>query len=144
MSRSHTRSSAMALLLVAAWILTPPAAAQGSGFRVVVPDDVDGAYLGVRLTEEIEHPDGGARVTGVVDDSPAAEAGIREDDIIVEFDGNTIRGPVALTKKIRACEAGHEVTIKVIRDGKAQEVGAVLGRRSPELVYAPQWDPEGE
>jgi serine protease Do len=98
----------------------------------------------VRLTEETEHPAGGARVTHVVDDSPAAEAGIREDDIIVEFDGNTIRGPVALTKQIRAREAGDEVTIKVVRDGKAQEVGAVLGSRVMELVHVPQWDREGD
>ena len=57
----------------------------------------EGAFLGVSLEEETELDSGGARVTHVVDDSPAEKAGIEEGDVIVSFDGETIRGPVALT-----------------------------------------------
>ena len=132
------------LLLAVAWVLFTAAVADESGYRFVVPDDLDGAYLGVRLSEETEHPDGGARVTHVVDDSPAAEAGIREDDIIVEFDGNTVRGPAALTKRIRARDAGDEVSLRVVRDGRARELEVVLGGRSAELEFAPSGNWEGD
>ena len=140
----YARFSGVALLLAVAWILVPAAGAQGSAYRVVVPDDVDGAYLGVRLAEETEHPDGGARVTDVVQESPAAEAGIREDDIIVEFNGTIVRGPGALTKRIHGCDDGDEVMIKVIRGGQTQELEVVLSGRSMELEYVPQWKWQGE
>ncbi len=132
------------LLFAVAGVLATAAGAEESGYRFVFPDDVDGAYLGVRLSEETEHPDGGARVTHVVDDSPAAEAGIREDDIIVEFDGNTVRGPAALTKRIRARQAGDAVTIKVLRDGRVQELEVVLAGRSTGIEFAPLGNWEGD
>ncbi len=65
------------------------------------------AYLGVQLEEETEHPEGGARVTEIVDDSPADDAGLEEGDIIVAFDGHSVRGPVGLTKRIHDHRAGR-------------------------------------
>src|SRR5262245_20463763 len=64
----------------------------------VVEDGEGGAFLGVNTREETEHADGGARITEVVEDSPAAKAGLAEDDIVVSFDGHTVRGPVGLTE----------------------------------------------
>ena len=80
----------------------------------------------MRLTEEDEYPEGGARVTHVVPDSPADEAGLQPDDIIVGFDGNTIRGPQGLSKRIRSCEAGDDVKIRVLRGDESHELEAVL------------------
>ena len=48
----------------------------------------EGAFLGVSLEEETEQAEGGARVTHVVDDSAADEAGLEEGDVIVRFDGS--------------------------------------------------------
>ena len=39
------------------------------------------AWLGVSVEEETEHPDGGARVTWVIDDSPAAQIGLAPDGV---------------------------------------------------------------
>jgi C-terminal processing protease CtpA/Prc len=69
-------------------------------------------------------------VTHVVDGSPADEAGLREDDIVIEFDGEIIRGPVALTKRIHAREPGDRSTVKVIRDGGKKSFEVELGERS--------------
>ena len=69
--------------------------------RVVWIGTDPGAYLGVQIEEETEHPEGGARVTNVVEDSPADRAGILEGDVVVSFDGRIVRGPAALTKAIR-------------------------------------------
>ena len=88
------------------------------------------AYLGVRLTEETEHAEGGARVTHVVDGSPADEAGLEEDDVIVGFDGEIIRGPLALTRRLHAREPGDRVKLEVRRDDKKIGLDVELGDRT--------------
>jgi membrane-associated protease RseP (regulator of RpoE activity) len=107
-------------------------------------DDDDAAYLGVRLTEETEHPEGGARVTHVVDDSPAGKAGLKTDDIVVEFDGEIVRGPMALTQRIHAHAPGDSVALKVLRDGRAIEVEVELGQRSEVSVLVPDVNWQGD
>jgi len=90
----------------------------------------DSAFLGVTMEEEIEHDEGGAKITSVVDDSPAAKAGLEEGDIVVDFGGDTVRGPVSLTKKIRDREPGDSVRITVLRDGRRKTFDVELGERS--------------
>lgn len=87
------------------------------------------AYLGVHLSEETEHPDGGARVTSVVEGSPAAEAGLREGDVIVRFDGAVIRGPAKVTQEIHTREPGDRVVLTVRRDGAEQRIDVDLANR---------------
>jgi membrane-associated protease RseP (regulator of RpoE activity) len=87
------------------------------------------AFLGVQVEEETEHEEGGALVTNVVEGSPAEEAGIEEGDIIIQFAGDTVRGPVSLTTKIHAREPGETVAIVVLRDGKKTKLQTELGDR---------------
>jgi S1-C subfamily serine protease len=94
----------------------------------VIGDDT--GYLGVNIEEEVDHPEGGARVIDVVDGSPADEAGLREGDIIVEFDGHVVRGPTALTRRIHEREPGDKVRLKIVRDGAAIKLEVELGKRS--------------
>jgi membrane-associated protease RseP (regulator of RpoE activity) len=88
-----------------------------------------GAFLGVELEEETEHPAGGARIDRVVEESAAEEAGLEEGDIIVAFDGHTIRGPMALTKRLGDQEPGDTISITVVRDGREQSFDVELGER---------------
>jgi len=90
----------------------------------------DGAFLGVHLTEETDLDEGGARVTLVVPDSAADEAGIEVGDVIVEFDGKSVRGPMGLGDRIGDREAGDRVDITVIRDGRERTLDAELGERT--------------
>lgn len=102
---------------------------------VLVPEEGAGAaYLGVRLREETDHPEGGARVTYVVEGSPAAEAGIGGGDVVVAFDGHVIRGPLALTEKIQAHAAGDEISITVLRNGSEKTLQVRLGDRLEPFV----------
>jgi predicted metalloprotease with PDZ domain len=103
--------------------------------------DEGGAFLGVTLSEETEHSEGGARVTGVVDDSPAAKAGVREGDVIVGFDGDVVRGPVGLTERIHEREAGERVSLRLRRDGETLTVEAELGDRASGHGFG-FWTPE--
>jgi len=135
-----------ALALVAGWGLGSTAAQEVYSVSdgVLLEADEDGAYLGVRLVEETELQAGGARVTHVVDDSPADTAGLREDDIVVGFDGEVIRGPVALTKRIHGREAGDRVSLEIVREGKKIDLQVELGRRAGVSAFVPEvaWDSE--
>ena len=84
-------------------------------------------FLGVETEEETEHAEGGARISRVVHASAADDAGLEEGDIIVEFDGRTIRGPRGLAKQIRSLEAEDEVSITFVRDGNERTLEVVLG-----------------
>jgi predicted metalloprotease with PDZ domain len=142
--------AALTLAVLAGWGLGASGAraqtAYSVGDAVLLEAEEGGAYLGVRLTEETEHPEGGARVTHVVEDSPADAGGLKEGDIVVEFDGEVIRGPVSLTKRIHAREPGDRVSLKVLRDGRATELEVQLERRTgiafvPEVtVQSGQWE----
>ena len=91
------------------------------------------AYLGVRLEEETEHGEGGARVSHVVSGSPAEEAGLEEGDIVVGFDEAVIRGPVALTERIHSRKPGEEVSITVLRNGREERIAVTLANRQEQF-----------
>lgn len=60
----------------------------------------------------------GAYVLSVIEGSPAESAGIKEDDIIVEFDGKKINGSdeESLTKAILKKKIGDSVNVKIYRE----------------------------
>ena len=62
----------------------------------------------------------GAYIVEVVPDSPAEKAGLKDEDIITEFDGNKINGEddQGLAKIILEKDVGDSVKIKYVRDGK--------------------------
>ncbi len=93
-------------------------------------------FLGVETEEETDYSEGGARITRVVDDSGADEAGLEEHDIIIDFDGRTIRGPQGLVKQIRSHDPGDDVSITVVRDGRERTFEVALGKRPGLFGYA--------
>ncbi|GAA4748302.1 trypsin-like peptidase domain-containing protein [Gordonia alkaliphila] len=60
----------------------------------------------------------GARVKDVAAGSPAASAGIKENDVITEFDGKPIEGADELTVAVRTSTIGEEVKYTYWRDGR--------------------------
>jgi len=130
--------ASLALMIVTTCMAGPPEKERRIE-RIVIGEDADpdfiwveagaNAFLGVQVEEETADEEGGARVTSVVPESPAEAAGIKAGDIIVEFDGETVRGPAGLTTKIHDREAGDAVAITVRRDGKKVKLEAELGDR---------------
>jgi membrane-associated protease RseP (regulator of RpoE activity) len=108
------------------------------------PREGKSPYLGVSLGEETESPDGGARIEDVFDDSPAAKAGLREGDVIVQFGATAIHGPMALTKKIHESKAGDKVPVTVLRDGKQETLTVEIGERAERRIVVKVPDFEGE
>lgn len=96
-----------------------------------------GAYLGVELVNLNEPlrahfgvPEGsGVLVSNVVDDSPAARAGVQVGDIITRFDGEDVTSSRKLTTMVRKAEAGDPADLEVWRDGKVETVSTTLDER---------------
>jgi hypothetical protein len=84
-----------------------------------------GPYLGT--VPDMTPRDFGLRLTGVREGSPAAAAGLRPGDVVVEFDGKPITDIYAYTYALQARAPGDEVVIVVERDGERVSVTATLG-----------------
>ena len=59
----------------------------------------------------------GALVASVIKDGPAAKAGIKPRDVIIEFDGKTVTEMRQLPRIVAATEVDRTVKVKVWRDG---------------------------
>jgi serine protease Do len=60
----------------------------------------------------------GALVGEVEDESPAATAGFRANDVMVEFDGERVRSARQLTRLVQETPSGRTVQAVVIREGQ--------------------------
>jgi serine protease Do len=65
---------------------------------------------------------GGVVVEDVSTESPAEKAGIRKGDVIVEFDGERVRGARQLTRLVQETPAGRAVQVALLRDGQRTTV----------------------
>lgn len=69
----------------------------------------------------------GALVAKVLDDSPAGKAGIAVGDVITEFNGETVHYSSDLPPMVGRTQAGSDVKLKVLRDGKSRTIKVHIG-----------------
>ncbi len=62
----------------------------------------------------------GVKVLEVSDESLADKAGLKEDDIITEFDGKPVNSADQLVDAAKASKDKNSISVKFLRDGKAQ------------------------
>ncbi|MFC5456575.1 S1C family serine protease [Prosthecobacter fluviatilis] len=93
-------------------------------------------YLGLEVSSEPVEIDPvwgtsrrGALVTDIGANSPAAEAGLRQGDVVTKFQGMAFRSPADLLQIIRTQPPGSEVKLEVIRNNKMGDIIARLGAR---------------
>jgi hypothetical protein len=86
-----------------------------------------GPYFG-SIPDFAEVPNG-VRFSDVRPGSPAAKAGLKGGDILIEFDGKQIQNLYDYTYALRAKKPGDEVGVKVLRDGKPVEAKVLLEQR---------------
>jgi M6 family metalloprotease-like protein len=75
---------------------------------------------------QIDAQDDGARIAAVTPGSPAAEARLKEGDLIVKVDGTAVAGPDGLGAAMSSHKPGDTVTLVVRRDRKDVEVKVTL------------------
>lgn len=68
-------------------------------------------------------------VDGNIVESPAAKAGLKLNDIIVEFRGEKIKDDAELVRRVASTPVGTTAPIKIFRDGKEMNISVVIGRR---------------
>jgi membrane-associated protease RseP (regulator of RpoE activity) len=94
--------------------------------------------LGEQLAEYFQVPeDQGVLVTRVVEDSPAADAGLQAGDVIVAVDGKDIEDSGDLRRRVRGHDPGDTVEIEVIRKGSRKTLNATLGKARDFGMLAP-------
>jgi membrane-associated protease RseP (regulator of RpoE activity) len=113
---------------------------RGTPFDEELPQDglprlAAAAYLGV--TYEAVDPDRaeqeglaageGALISTVIEGSPAAQAGLRAEDIILEVDGQRLVRAAMLRRLILAHAPDDVVRLVILRDGREQSLNVTLG-----------------
>lgn len=98
---------------------------------------VSRGWLGVTIqnvdsatAKALDMPDSnGALVNSVLEGQPAAVAGIKEGDVIVAIDGQTIEDTEQLLRKVAMLTPGNKSTITVWRDGKKADLSLTVAER---------------
>jgi len=91
------------------------------------------SYLGVSTRDTVVS-DGtakraGAQVVSVSPSTPAANAGLKNGDVIIAVDGQRIDSATALVAQIREMTVGDKATLTVIRGGARQDVPVTLAAK---------------
>jgi serine protease Do len=74
----------------------------------------------------------GAIITGVNPGSPADRSGVKQDDVVVALDGDSVASDRALSRAVALKRPGNPVVLTLYRAGRKQDVKVVLGTR-PDL-----------
>src|SRR5436309_8303567 len=64
----------------------------------------------------------------IVPDSPAAKAGLKENDVVTEINGQRVEGAAQFRRMIHEIPAGRSIQLSVWRDGRTQTISATLGK----------------
>jgi len=92
-------------------------------------------YLGVLIqpvTDDLARSFGlddtrGALVAQVQEDTPAEKAGLKEGDIIIEFNGKPVKRSGQLPMLVGNAPVGEPATLTIIRDGEEREIEVIPG-----------------
>jgi serine protease Do len=97
----------------------------GRSYLGVDIQDVTADRLGaLKLKEER-----GVEVTMVDQDAPAAKAGIKEHDVILQFNGTAVESEEQLRRMLRETPPGRTVTLGLSRDGNPMNISLQLADR---------------
>ncbi len=114
--------------------------------QLMASGKVQRAWLGVQLadlTPELAEGFGladqkGILVQEVLAGTPAEQAGLKRNDVIVEFDGQPVSDMAKFRLKVADTRVGSRVPIVVLRDGKRLTVHVTLSERNAAAVAEAQ------
>lgn len=94
-------------------------------------------YLGVNVAEvdserarELKlKEERGVEIKKVEPGSPAEKAGLKENDVVLEYNGQRVEGTEGFQRMVRETPAGRTARMQVSRDGNVQNLTATLAQR---------------
>ncbi len=100
-----------------------------------------GGYLGTRLTDvdadkakELRlKEERGAIISEVVDGSPAATAGLKKNDVVIQWNDTRVESVAQLVRLVSETPAGRTVKIGLIRNGVESKLDVKIGERKPDF-----------
>ena len=133
-------------------ILTSSRGYEGIGFAIpvnkaksILDDLIEGrkivyGWLGIQIqdiTQDVAEyyklsDRGGVLVFQVLPDGPAEKAGLKDGDIIKNFDGTPIQHTRQLIDLVGRTQAGRGLPVEILRDGKRQQLRVEIGERPTE------------
>ena len=122
-------------------VVTP----RGHSAQGYVMQKASGGYLGIggldvsperakalNLKEER-----GVEVSSLAEDGPAAKAGVKQGDVVLEFNGQPVEGTAQFQRLVRETPVGRQVKIAVWRSGAALSLTATVGENRQTTVFGP-------
>src|ERR1700730_5547075 len=114
---------------------TPPRARSTSNIVIQRPS---GSYLGVAVVEIDSDraktlklkEERGVEVKLVDENSPASKAGLKEGDVILEYNGQRIEGTTQFVRKVSETPAGRKASLQISRNGATPTLPVTLEARS--------------
>ncbi len=93
------------------------------GVELADLDDAAAADLGVRGS-------GGVQISRVIEESAAAEAGLKDGDVLLSLDGERVRSAAHLGRLVRETAPGRTVEFEILREGRERTIEARLRERA--------------
>jgi serine protease Do len=102
------------------------------GYLGILPADVDQVMAQALDLGDVR----GVLISRVEPDTPAEEAGLEAEDVIVSVNGEDLTSGSALSFRntIAGFKPGEEIELGVIRDGKELELSVTLGERTDDVI----------
>lgn len=103
----------------------------------------DGGYLGVQ-TKDVSKENmaqfglnevRGVAIEKVLENSPAAKAGLMNNDVIVRFNGDEVTSVRQLTRLIGEVAPDHRAKITVLRNGAERDFDVTMGKREVPQMF---------
>lgn len=96
----------------------------GSYLGIDIKDVTSDRMSALKLKEER-----GCEIVTVDQDAPAGKAGLKEQDVILDFNGQRVESEESLRRMLRETPPGRTVALGISRDGMPQTIKVTLGDR---------------
>src|SRR5882724_6388569 len=120
----------------------PPAPPASRASRRIVMQSAPSSFLGVGVSEiDSERAkalnlkeERGVEVKNVDEDSPAAKAGVKVGDVVLDYNGQRVEGMEQFVRFVRETPVGRAVKLLISRNGATQTLTATIGSRSSNTI----------